>query len=135
MRRESARREYGGGRRTLRGVGVCVQRCIRDGGVFQLGGLRCGDGIQRCECPPQRVHQGESGRTRYDANKTHMIHGCQQIGWVGVRGEKTYRNRTDMPQSPAEENVHRAPIVEGESEYTRNGHQSQKGRGNIPVAV
>eukprot|EP00959_Pyramimonas_sp_CCMP1952_P411614 8625671-Pyramimonas_sp.AAC.1 len=28
----------------------------------------------------------------------------------------------------------RAPIAEGEGEYTRSGHHSRKGRENIPVA-
>eukprot|EP00959_Pyramimonas_sp_CCMP1952_P002255 46845-Pyramimonas_sp.AAC.1 len=43
------------------------------------------------------------------------------LGWQNRRrGEKTY--------------PWRAPIAEGEREYTRGGHQSQKGSENIPVA-
>ena len=43
----------------------------------------------------------------------------------------TYKNRCATPPCiPFRD----PPIAEGEREYTRSRHQSQKGRGNIPVA-
>eukprot|EP00959_Pyramimonas_sp_CCMP1952_P195893 4095363-Pyramimonas_sp.AAC.1 len=45
------------------------------------------------------------------------------------------RARRKIPtQSPAHVRSVRLPIAKGEREYTHSGHQSQKGRENIPIA-
>eukprot|EP00976_Prorocentrum_cordatum_P075104 1181783-Prorocentrum_minimum.AAC.3 len=55
---------------------------------------------------------------------------------IGTGGPvKRSNTKSSFTWKTAPRSTHmRAPITEGEREYTRSGHQSQKGRANIPVA-
>eukprot|EP00976_Prorocentrum_cordatum_P110506 1195210-Prorocentrum_minimum.AAC.10 len=80
----------------------------------------------RLGLPPANVHGGvkPDGKARF-------VREMQERGRkVAMVGDGV----NDAAALAQVRNNRRAPIAEGEREHTRSGHQSQKGRENIPVA-